>query len=97
MRNQNKGKTRSDKPSGRQAAEQPEHSGTAEPTAESLHQGQGPDFISQDKRIQEENPGIRQLDKTLGFQKAGKPHQQPNLEDTSEVLKGKKGEKNKSV
>jgi hypothetical protein len=88
MKNQNKGKSRSDKPSGRQAAEQPEHSGTEEPAAESLHQGQGPDLISQDKRIQEENPGIRQLNKNLGFQQAGKLHQQPHTEGQNDLEKG---------
>jgi hypothetical protein len=84
MRNQKNGKTRSDRPSGRQASEQPEH--TSNPATESLHQGQGPDLISQDKRVQEENPGVNQLNKNLGFQQAGKPHQQPlNMPKESET------------
>lgn len=77
MRSRNNGKPRSDRPSGRQAMEQPEHAGNPETAPESLHQGQGPDLISQDKRVQEENQGIRQLDKSPGIQQAGKPHQQP--------------------
>ena len=50
-------KLRSDKPSGRQAAEQPEHSDKA-PDSSSLHQGQGPDFPTQDSHVKHENPGI---------------------------------------
>ena len=50
-------KLRSDKPSGRQAAEQPEHSDKT-PDSSSLHQGQGPDFPTQDSHIQNENPAF---------------------------------------
>ena len=82
MKKQNSGKRRSDRPSGRQTS-QPEHATSGEASPESLHQGQGPDFVSQDKRMQEKNKGVRELDKNLGFQQAGKP-QQP-----SDDLKGK--------
>jgi hypothetical protein len=57
MKETQKEKLRSDKPSGRQAAEQPEHS-EKHPDASSLHQGQGPDFPTQDPHIQGENPGL---------------------------------------
>ena len=77
MGNRNGGKNRSDRPSGRQASQQPEHSGGSKPATESLHQGQGPDLISQDKRVQKKNPGITQINKNLGFQEAGKANQQP--------------------
>jgi hypothetical protein len=50
-------KLRSDKPSGRQASEQPEHSEEA-PDSSTLHQGQGPDFPTQDSHLEKENPGI---------------------------------------
>jgi hypothetical protein len=61
MKNQDIGKRRSDRPSGRQASEQPEHAGNAEPATETLHQGQGPDLISQDPHIQRRNKGVQQL------------------------------------
>lgn len=57
MKNTRNEKLRSDKPSGRQAAELPEHSEKA-PDSSSLHQGQGPDFPTQDSNIKPENPGI---------------------------------------
>jgi hypothetical protein len=79
------GKHRSDRPSGRQASEQPEHSGSA-PSAESLHQGQGPDLISQDKRMQGKNQGVRQLNENQDAQKTGKPNQQPNEQSVREKL-----------
>ncbi len=66
MDNQNMDNHRSDRPSGRQAAEQPEHSGSESPSTESLHQGQGPDLISQDQRVQKKNKGIQELDKGPG-------------------------------
>jgi hypothetical protein len=49
---------RGDIPSGRQAAE---HSGKENTSPESLHQGQGPDFQTQDKTVREENPGVKGL------------------------------------
>ena len=57
MKNTQREKLRSDKPSGRQAAEQPEHS-EKYPDTSSLHQGQGPDFPTQDSHVQTENPGL---------------------------------------
>lgn len=86
------GKIRSDRPSGRQAAEQPEHLGSDAPAPESLHQGQGPDFISQDKRIQEENQGVGQLDKNLGFQQAGKSKSRPSKEQKAKKKLEARGE-----
>ena len=80
------GKHRSDRPSGRQAAEQPEHSGGSSPAAESLHQGQGPDLISQDKRMQKKNQGVRQLRSDLDAKQAGKPHQQSYEQKAKEKL-----------
>jgi hypothetical protein len=77
MRNKANGKARSDRPSGRQASEQPEHNGNTGPAPESLHQGQGPDLITQDSRMQEKNKGMEPLDKNLGFQQAGNATQQP--------------------
>ena len=74
MKNQNIAKTRSDRPSGRQASQQPEHTDKKSVAPESLHQGQGPDFISQDKRIQEQNEGIQNL-KKKPLSRRG-PHQQ---------------------
>jgi hypothetical protein len=50
MKDQQTRKLRSDRPSARQAAEQPEHS--------SLHQGQGPDFATQDSHLHDQNPGM---------------------------------------
>lgn len=90
MKNQSKGKTRSDRPSGRQASEQPEHSGSAEPASESLHQGQGPDLISQDKRMQEKNPGVGEIDKNLGFQQAGKSNPRPKEQKPTKEQEAKK-------
>lgn len=52
---------RGDVPSGRQAAEQPEHTGTENTSPESLHQGQGPDFQTQDKTTRAKNAGIKDL------------------------------------
>jgi hypothetical protein len=92
MKNRDQGKIRSDRPSGRQASEQPEHSGGGTPATESLHQGQGPDLISQDKRMQKKNPGVRQIDKNLGFQQAGEPHQQPHTDRTGKQKLEKRGE-----
>lgn len=70
MKHKNR-KSRSDRPSGRQAMEQPEHSGrSAVPAASSLHQGQGPDFQTQDADMREQNEGIKQLYKDT-------PQQQP--------------------
>jgi hypothetical protein len=86
MKNQDNGKTRSDRPSGRQASEQPEHSGAATAAKESLLQGQEPDLISQEKRMRKKNPGIRQHEKKLGLQQADKPQHQP---DTERTVKGK--------
>ena len=64
-------KLRTDEPSGRQASEQPEHAGNPEINPSTLHQGQGPDFATQDRRIKKKNPGVRQLKKNLGFSQAG--------------------------
>ena len=80
------GKHRSDRPSGRQASEQPEHSGSSAPAAESLHQGQGPDLISQDQRMQRKNQGVRQLNENLDEQKAGKLQEVPNERSIKEKL-----------
>ncbi len=55
---------RSDRPSGRQAPLQPEHNG--EQDAASLHQGQGPDFQTQDETLQEQNEGVEDFKE--GFQ-----------------------------
>jgi hypothetical protein len=52
---------RGDHPSGRQAAKQPEHTGKENTAPESLHQGQAPDFQTQDKTVREENPGVKGL------------------------------------
>lgn len=55
---------RGDVPSGRQAAEQPEHSGKENTAPESLHQGQGPDFQTQDKTARKKNAGLKGITKT---------------------------------
>jgi hypothetical protein len=55
---------RGDVPSGRQAAEQPEHTGKENISPESLHQGQGPDFQTQDKNQKEKNLGVKDIMKT---------------------------------
>jgi hypothetical protein len=52
---------RSDRPSGRQAAVQPEHSGKEDRDVSTLHQGQGPDFMTQDSKAQKQNEGVQQL------------------------------------
>jgi hypothetical protein len=85
MKKQNSGKRRSDRPSGRQTS-QPDNTTGGETSPESLHQGQGPDFVSQDKRMQEKNKGVRELDKNLGFQQAGKPQQPSDDSKTKEKL-----------
>ena len=64
-------KLRSDKPSGRQASEQPEHAGGPEINPSTLHQGQDPEFQTQDERLKKKNPGVKQLKKNLGFSQAG--------------------------
>ncbi len=58
MKNREREKPRTDRPSGRQGPDNPlkENSVLA---AESLHQGQGPDFPTQDRQIQEDNPAIK--------------------------------------
>lgn len=58
MKNRERKQPRSDRPSGRQAQDKDrkEVSGI---DAESLHQGQGPDFPTQDSRIQKKNPAIK--------------------------------------
>jgi hypothetical protein len=38
-----------------------EHTGKENTAPESLHQGQGPDFQTQDKTVREENPGVKGL------------------------------------
>ena len=55
---------RGDVPSGRQAAEQPEHTGKENISPESLHQGQGPDFQTQDKNLRDKNEGVEGLMET---------------------------------
>jgi hypothetical protein len=92
MKNRNGGKNRSDRPSGRQASEQPEHSGTPKTAPESLHQGQGPDLISQDKRMQKKNPGVKDLDKNLGFQQAGVSSDETENERQSKERLKERGE-----
>ena len=64
-------KIRSDEPSGRQASEQPEHAGNPDINPSTLHQGQGPDFQTQDERLKKKNPGVKQINKNLGFSQAG--------------------------
>ena len=66
------GKTRSDRPSGRQTMEQPEQASSRKPARSSLHQGQGPDFQTQDDTIAKKNPGLKDL-----YRKSRGPHQQP--------------------
>jgi hypothetical protein len=59
---------RRDHPSGRQASPQPEHSHEDNRRSkESLHQGQGPEFQTQDSVLSEKNEGVKQL-KELAFQ-----------------------------
>lgn len=53
---------RGDKPSGRQAADEAQQTGHTEQAPSSLHQGQGPDFQTQDKTIREKNKGAKSLD-----------------------------------
>jgi hypothetical protein len=53
-----RGKMRSDRPSGRQTMETPEHSSNADPSS-NLHQGQGPEFQTQDKTLKKKNPGLK--------------------------------------
>lgn len=60
MKTTQSGKLRPDKPSGRQASEQPEHS-AKDPASSTLHQGQGPDFPTQDSHVQNMNPAIGQI------------------------------------
>jgi hypothetical protein len=92
MKNRNSGKNRTDRPSGRQASEQPEHKGNSTPAAESLHQGQGPDLISQDKRMQEKNQGVKPLNKNLGFEQAGNPLEPTKNEKESKERLNERGE-----
>lgn len=77
MKNRDQHKSRSDRPSGRQASELPEHGGGSGPATESLHQGQGPDFLTQNRRMQERNKGVQQLDKDNPESRGQRgPHQQ---------------------
>jgi hypothetical protein len=62
MKNKKNKTVRSDRPSGRQTMERPEHNDEA-PDRSSLHQGQGPDFQTQDDTLQKKNPGVTQLEK----------------------------------
>ena len=66
------GKTRSDRPSGRQTMEQPEQANSSKPARSSLHQGQGPDFQTQDDTLAENNPALRNVHRD-----SRGPHQQP--------------------
>lgn len=75
MKHRDNAKSRSDRPSGRQASELPEHDGQSGPATESLHQGQGPDFLTQNTRMQERNKGVQQLDDRKSRTQRG-PHQQ---------------------
>ena len=84
MKDKSKGKTRTDRPSGRQASEQPEHANPSPPATESLHQGQGPDFQTQDPRIQERNEGIDKLERPQKkSQTKNGPHQQRSPSEDS--------------
>ena len=76
MKKRNGGKSRSDRPSGRQASDLPEHSGKASPAKESLHQGQGPDSLTQDSRMREQNEGVTEREDAASLE-TRKPHQQP--------------------
>jgi hypothetical protein len=60
---------RGDLPSGRQAAEQPEHAGKENIAPESLHQGQGPDFQTQDENVRNKNEGIEDFTKSTSLPK----------------------------
>ena len=51
---------RGDTPTGRQAARQPEHD-VNKTAPESLHQGQGPDFQTQDKTLRKKNKAVQDL------------------------------------
>jgi hypothetical protein len=85
MKKESNRKTRSDKPSGRQAAEQPEHAEGSDEAVQPLHQGQGPDFQTQDRRMQDKNKGLKQFDK-MNKTPGGTPHQQP-MRDEGEQAK----------
>ena len=52
---------RGDLPSGRQASEQPEHTGKENISPDALHQGQGPDFQTQDENMKHKNGGVQQI------------------------------------
>jgi len=54
---------RGDAPSGRQASDQPEHEGNADQSSSSLHQGQGPDFQTQDSTLNKKNKGVEQIER----------------------------------
>jgi hypothetical protein len=86
MKNRNSSKIRSDQPSGRQASVQPEHAGGADQSVSSLHQGQGPDFQTQDTTLRENNEAIQQMQnaKNLGYQEAATIHQQRPAEGKQE-------------
>lgn len=75
----NKPERRKDAPSGRQAATHPEHDpGKTNQAPSSLHQGQGPDFPTQDPHLQQRNPGVRNLKKG-----ATHPASEPDTPDAS--------------
>lgn len=78
-------KRRSDRPSGRQAMDLPEHSGKSpEPAVSSLHQGQGPDFPTQEDDVRPMNDGIRQLYDDVGPHQQRITPQEPSEEDVPE-------------
>jgi hypothetical protein len=78
-------KSRTDRPSGRQAMRQPEHEQReSEPAVSALHQGQGPDFKTQDSTIQKRNKAVRDLHYEVEPVQGNKPHQQPFNSDQSD-------------
>lgn len=76
MKNQNKNKaeeksTRSTSNNPR-TNEQPEHTGNAEQAPSSLHQGQGPEFQTQDPTMRKQNEAVKDLNREpAGFKQEG--------------------------
>jgi hypothetical protein len=81
-----KDKTRSDRPSGRQASEMPEHDDKEGRAPSTLHQGNGPEFQTQAKNLKEKNKGLD--NKLMGNEKTD-PSKRPDTIDESSIKKEK--------
>ncbi|HYF67970.1 MAG TPA: hypothetical protein VD884_07535 [Ohtaekwangia sp.] len=89
---------RGDKPSGRQAADESQHTGHGEQAPSTLHQGQGPDFQTQDQTIRQKNRGAKNLEEPNEPEKnpeelpTREPGKKPYIGDNPDEIK-KKGPK----